>query len=72
MTLQLTETQAETLRNETASPLTVRDPFTDTVWYLVSASDYGTVQEILEDERQQKAIRAVGLRNASSRLSETP
>jgi len=32
--------------------------------------DYETVREILRDERQQKAIRTVALRNAAGRIEE--
>jgi len=70
MTIQLTETQAETLRHETASPVSVVDPHTNALWYLVSATEYQAIQEILDDERQQKAIRTVGFRNAAQRLRE--
>ncbi len=69
MTIQLTETQAETLQNDTHSLVSVIDPRTNALWYLISASDYQALQTLLEDERQQKAIRAVGLRNAAKRLS---
>ncbi len=70
MTIQLTETQAETLRHETASPVSVVDPRTNALWYLISASEYQAMQEILEEERRQRAIHAVGLRNAAKRLRE--
>jgi hypothetical protein len=65
MTIRLTEKQLEALRRDRRSPISVVDPRTNTLWYLIPASEYQTVQEILEDDRQQKAIRAVGLRNAA-------
>ena len=70
MTIHLTDAQAQSLRQDNTSPLSVIDPQTNALWYLVSASDYETVREILEDERKQKAIRKVGIRNAGARLGE--
>lgn len=70
MTIQLTEEQAEELSQNSQSPLSVVDPRTNALWYLIPASDYQTVQALLEEERQQKAIHAVGLRNATARLNE--
>ena len=68
MTIQLTEKQGEELRRNEQSPISVIDPLTNALWYLVSASDYQAALEVLEEERQQKVIHAVGLRNAAARL----
>lgn len=70
MTLQLTEKQAEELSRDDRSPVSVVDPRTNAVWYLIPAADYHTVEVLLEEGRQQKAMRAVGLRNAAARLNE--
>ena len=69
MTIQLTEMQSEALHRESVSPVAVLDPNTNALWYLIPAADYQTVQDILEDERQQKAFRTVGLGNAAGRLN---
>ncbi len=45
---------------------TLIDPLTNASWYLLSASEYQAIQEILDDEQKQKAIRGVGLRNAGN------
>lgn len=70
MTIELTEKQAEELGRNTKSPVSVVDPRSNALWYLVSASEYQTIREALEEERQQKAIHAVGLRNAARRSEE--
>ena len=70
MTIQLTETQSEALHQGDAAPVSVVDPQTNALWYLIPAAEYQTLQDVLEEERQQKAIHAVGLRNAAKRLNE--
>ncbi len=37
---------------------------------LVTEVEYERVQELLEDERRQKVIRATGLRNAVGRMDD--
>lgn len=70
MSIQLTEDQIEAINRGTQSPVSLVDPHTNSLWYLIPASEYQTVQDILEDDRQQTAFRAIGLRNAGRRLSE--
>lgn len=70
MTLQLTEQQQRTLDSAGAVPPQVVDPRTNAAYVLIPAAEYEAVREILEDERRQRAIRLVGLRNAASRMGE--
>jgi hypothetical protein len=46
------------------------DPRTGTAYVLIRAEEYETIREILIDERRQKVIRAVALRNAAGRIQE--
>ena len=72
MTIELTEQQQQALDAQPGKPPRFIDPRTNTSYFLLPATDYETVREILEDERRQKAIRAVGLRNAVGRIGEAP
>jgi hypothetical protein len=72
MSIELTEQQQQALDSQGEGPPRVIDPRTNVSYYLVPASVYEAVRELLEEERRQKAIRAVGLRNAARRLDEAP
>jgi hypothetical protein len=72
MTIQLTEEQQQAIDSAGATPPQVVDPRTNAAYILIPADDYETVREIIEDERRQKAIRRVALRNAVGRLQEAP
>ena len=47
-------------------------PRTDAAYVLIPLTEYEAVREIVEDERRQKAIRAVAARNAGRRVDEAP
>ena len=72
MPIELTEQQQRALDILGEAPAQVVDPRTSAVYVLIPASDYETFRELLEDERQQRAIRAVALRNAARRMDESP
>jgi hypothetical protein len=72
MPIELTEQQQRSLDATEESPPKVVDPRTATAYVLIPESDYEAVWEILEDERQQRAIRKVALRNAIGRMDEEP
>jgi hypothetical protein len=72
MPIELTEQQQRALDTLGEAPAEVVDPRTSAVYMLIPASDYETVRELLEDERQQRAMRAVALRNAARRIDESP
>ena len=61
MTIQLTEEQQRAVDSAGATLTQVVAPRTSLAYVLIPEGDYETVREILRDERQQKAIRTVGL-----------
>jgi PHD/YefM family antitoxin component YafN of YafNO toxin-antitoxin module len=71
MTLRLTEQQQQALDSAETVPPQIVDPRTDAAYVLIPAAEYETVREILEDERRQRALRAVALQNAVGRMDET-
>jgi len=72
VSIELTEQQQQTLDAFGKTPPRVIDPRTSDAYVLIPAAEYEAVREALEDERQQRAIRAVALRNAVGRLGEEP
>jgi hypothetical protein len=72
MPIELTEQQQRTLDAAQEVPLTVVDPRTNAAYVLIPAGDYEAVREVLEDDRQQRAIRRVALKNAIGRMDAEP
>jgi PHD/YefM family antitoxin component YafN of YafNO toxin-antitoxin module len=73
MNIQLTAQQQQVLDAENVGHLPrVIDPRTNVAYVLVPEADYDAVREILEDERRQRDIRAVALRNAAGRMDDAP
>ena len=72
MTIELTQQQQQALDALGETLPRVIDPRTRTSYVLVPEADYEGVRETLEDDRQQRAIRSAGLRNAASRMGEEP
>lgn len=70
MTIQLTEQQQRALDSAEGQPPQVIDPRTNAEYVLIPASEYGTVREIVEDERRQSGIREFAFRTAARRLAE--
>lgn len=70
MTLQLTSQQQQAIDSHVGETLVIVDPRSDVAYYLVPAEDYESVQEILDDERTQKAIRDYAFKQAARRLQE--
>jgi len=50
----------------------VVDPRTNVSYVLIPLTEYEVVREVVEDEKQQREIRAVALRNAGRRMVEAP
>jgi len=71
MTIELTEEQQQAI-DAHGEPPRVVDPRTKAQYVLIPAEDYEAVREALEEERRQKAIRRVALRNAVGRMEEAP
>jgi hypothetical protein len=72
MPIELTEQQQRSLDAAGESPPKVVDPRTRTAYVLIPLSEYEAVREILEDERERRAIRKVALRNAVGRMDQEP
>ena len=72
MAIRLIEQQQRTLDSEDAELPQVVDPRTNEAYVLIPLTEYEGVREIVEDEKRQRAIRAIGLRNAGRRLDEAP
>ena len=72
MTIPLTEQQQQALDTKNGDLPKLIDPRTNSVYVLVQESEFESVRAILEDERQQRAIRAIALRNAAGRMDEIP
>jgi len=70
MHIELTDQQQQALDALDEEPACLVDPRTNAAYVLVPAELYESVREILEDDKQQKAIRSVGLRNAVGRMNE--
>jgi PHD/YefM family antitoxin component YafN of YafNO toxin-antitoxin module len=70
--IQLTPQQQQALDAEENRPTRLVDPRTNTAYVLLLESEYESIRELLDDERQQQAIHAAALRNAAARLDEAP
>lgn len=72
MTIELTEQQQQALDSDGETPPRVIDPRTNATYVLISEFDYEGICEALEDDCQQRAFRATGLRNGIGRIGEEP
>jgi hypothetical protein len=72
MAIPLTEQQQRALDAIESQPPQVVDPRTNAAYVLIPVTEYEAVREIVEDERRQRAIRAVAARNAGRRVQEAP
>ncbi|MEA2561619.1 MAG: hypothetical protein QOH06_3123 [Acidobacteriota bacterium] len=72
MPIRLTEQQQRALDATEAQPPQVVDPRTNAAYVLIPLPEYEAVREVVEDERRQKGIRIVALRNAARRIDEAP
>lgn len=72
MAIELTEQQQKALDDPEESPPRVIDPRTSATYVLLAEQDYEAIREVIEDEARQRAIRAIGLRNAAGRMDEAP
>lgn len=72
MPIELTEQQQRTLDGAEETPPRVVDPRTNRAYVLIPEGDYEDLRELLEDDRRQRAIRKVALRNAAGRMDEHP
>ena len=70
MTIELTDRQQQALDALEGAIPRVIDPRTSQSYFLIPEVDFEVVREILEDDRRQRAIRKVALRNAIGRMGE--
>jgi hypothetical protein len=72
MSIQLTPQQQQALDFKGGELPRIIDPRTDAAYILVPETDYEIVREFLKEERRQRAIHAVALRNVVGRMDEAP
>jgi hypothetical protein len=72
VTIELTPEQQEALDQQARGPQRVVNPRTHAAYVLVPEDEYAAMRALLEDERREQAIHAMGLRNAANRLDEIP
>jgi PHD/YefM family antitoxin component YafN of YafNO toxin-antitoxin module len=70
MTIELTDEQRQAVRN--GEPVRLAAPELGGDIVLLSAKQFERLQELLEDERQQRAFRQAGLRSAVRWLKDNP
>ena len=70
MAIHLTEDQQRALDSVEAQPAEVVDPRTNAAYVLVPVAEYEAVLEVVDDERRQRTIRAIALRNAAGRIHD--
>jgi hypothetical protein len=69
LNIELTANQQQAIERQGNEPTAVVDAQGNVAYYLVPATEYETIRELLEEVQRQTAIRAVGLRNAGQRIS---
>jgi len=72
MDIQLTPQQLAAMDFQGGELPRMIDPRNNATYVLVTEAEYAAVQEVLEDERHQRIIRGVALRNAVGRMDESP
>jgi hypothetical protein len=68
----LTEQQQRALDSAGPTPPQLVDPRTNAEYVLIPAAEYESIRDLIEDDRQQRAIRVVALKNAVGRLADAP
>ncbi len=72
MSIELTTQQLQALDAGGETPPRVVDPRNHEAYVLIPVPEYEAVREILDEEKRQNAIRAVGLVNAARRMESEP
>ena len=68
MTIQLTEKQLAAIDRQNSERVEIVDPLNNSLGYLISGQEFIALQEFLEDEREQHAIRAYAAKIAAKRM----
>lgn len=72
MSIRLTKQQQRALDEMHGDSPRLVDPRSNEAYVLLPLAEYEAVREIVEDERRQRAIRAVALRNAGDCAKRAP
>jgi hypothetical protein len=72
MSIALSQEQQSAVDQSPDHLLRLTDPRTSATYVLMPADQYESVRDVLEDERLQRTIRKVALRNAAARAGEEP
>ena len=70
MVILLTEDQQRALDSAELQPAEVVDPRTNEGYVLVPVAEYEAVLEVVEEERHQRTMRDIALRNAAGRIHD--
>lgn len=70
MKIELTPDQQEQLNQAADRPVTVRDPRTNTDYVLLPREQYEQMQEVVEDDVEQRALRRAAARTLAHRLTD--
>ena len=71
MTIPLTPQQQHAIDVPGGMPLRFVDPRTNGTFILIPESEYEDIRDLLEEERRQRVIRQVALKNAAGRMEES-
>jgi hypothetical protein len=72
MSITLTQEQQQAIDASPEHLLCLTDPRTSAAYVLMPADQFESVRDVLEDERLQKSVRRVAMRNAAARAGEEP
>jgi hypothetical protein len=72
MNIDLSQEQQQAIDESPEHLLHLTDPRTSAAYVLMPADQYESICELLEDEREQRTIRRIALRNAVARAGEEP
>ena len=70
MSIYLTPQQLQVLDGEADGPHRVVDRRRNIAYILVTEAEYAAMRAVLDDEREQRTIRSIALRNAAGRAEE--
>jgi hypothetical protein len=72
MSIALSQEQQHAIDEAPEHLLQLTDPRTSIAYILMPADQYESIRDVLEDEKVQRSIRCVAMRNASARAKEEP
>lgn len=72
MSETLTERQLRAIDAHAEEPTRLIDPRTNVAYVLVPAEDFDAIRDLIEEDRQERAIAAIAMRNALERATDAP